>query len=92
LSDCGVGATFAEQIGAKAVSPPMRDRIYKEYPPGKAPERLQRLASKIRDANGPQAKAAKPSKGRFNVLPTIRRVGRSGKGATTTQGTAILIA
>jgi hypothetical protein len=53
LSDCRVGATFAEQIGAKAVSPPMRDRIYKEYPPGKAPERLQRLASKIRDANGP---------------------------------------
>jgi len=52
-SDRGVGATFVELIDAKAVSRPMRDRIYNEYPPGKAPERLQRFASKSRDADGP---------------------------------------
>ena len=39
-----------ELIDAKAVNLPMLDRMYKEYPPGKAPEQLQLLAGKIRDA------------------------------------------
>jgi NAD(P)H-dependent FMN reductase len=41
-----------ELIDAKAVDLPMLDRMYKEYPPGEAPERLQRLAGKIRAADG----------------------------------------
>jgi NAD(P)H-dependent FMN reductase len=41
-----------ELIDAKAVNLPMLDRMYKEYPPGKAPEQLQQLASKIREADG----------------------------------------
>ena len=41
-----------ELIDAKAVNLPMLDRMYKEYPPGGAPEQLQELASKIRDADG----------------------------------------
>src|ERR1700733_8471498 len=41
-----------ELIDAKAVNLPMLDRMYKEYPPGEAPEQLQRLAGKIRDADG----------------------------------------
>src|SRR3984885_10764237 len=41
-----------ELVGAKAVNLPMLDRMYKEYPPGEAPEQLQRLAGKIRDADG----------------------------------------
>ena len=41
-----------ELIDAKAVNLPMLDRMYKEYPVGSAPEQLQRLASKIRDADG----------------------------------------
>src|SRR6202451_3828383 len=41
-----------ELIDAKAVNLPMLDRMYKEYPPGGAPEQLQRLAGKIRDADG----------------------------------------
>jgi NAD(P)H-dependent FMN reductase len=41
-----------ELIDAKAVDLPMLDRMYKEYPPGKAPEQLQLLAGKIRDADG----------------------------------------
>src|ERR1700753_2562246 len=41
-----------ELIDAKAVNLPMLDRMYKEYPPGKAPEQLQQLAGKIRDADG----------------------------------------
>jgi NAD(P)H-dependent FMN reductase len=41
-----------ELIDAKAVNLPMLDRMHKEYPPGEAPEQLQRLASKIRDADG----------------------------------------
>jgi hypothetical protein len=70
LSDCRVGATFVELIDAKAVSRPMRDRIYKEYPPGKAPERLQRLAGKSRDADGPLGEGGEALKGRFRALPT----------------------
>src|ERR1700719_4582122 len=42
----------AELIDAKTVNLPMLDRMYKEYPPGEAPEQLQQLASKIRDADG----------------------------------------
>src|SRR6202041_828921 len=41
-----------ELIDAKAVNLPMLDRMYKEYSPGKAPEQLQQLAGKIRNADG----------------------------------------
>jgi NAD(P)H-dependent FMN reductase len=41
-----------ELIDAKAINLPMLDRMYKEYPSGKAPEPLERLAGKIRDADG----------------------------------------
>jgi NAD(P)H-dependent FMN reductase len=41
-----------ELIDAKVLNLPMLDRMYKEYPPGKAPEQLDRLAGKIRDADG----------------------------------------
>jgi NAD(P)H-dependent FMN reductase len=41
-----------ELIDAKAVNLPMLDRMYKEYRPGEAPERLAQLAGKIRDADG----------------------------------------
>src|SRR3954452_17899226 len=39
-------------IDAKAVDLPMLDRMYKEYPNGQAPERLENLAEKIRGADG----------------------------------------
>jgi len=41
-----------ELIDAKAVNLPMLDRMYKEYPPGEAPEQLKLLAAQIRDADG----------------------------------------
>ena len=41
-----------ELIDAKAINLPMLDRMYKEYPPGEAPDQLQGLASKIRAADG----------------------------------------
>ena len=41
-----------ELIDAKAINLPMLDRMYKEYPQGEAPEPLERLAGKIRDADG----------------------------------------
>src|SRR3954447_21187552 len=41
-----------ELIDAKAVDLPMLDRMYKEYPKGQAPERLETLAAKIRGAEG----------------------------------------
>src|SRR3569832_130578 len=41
-----------ELIDAKAVNLPMLDRMYKEYPKGEAPEVLEQLAQKIRDADG----------------------------------------
>ena len=41
-----------ELIDAKAINLPMLDRMYKEYPSGEAPEPLERLARKIRDADG----------------------------------------
>lgn len=42
----------AELIDAKAIGLPMLDRMYKEYPTGSAPEPLERLAGKIREADG----------------------------------------
>jgi NAD(P)H-dependent FMN reductase len=41
-----------ELIDAKAIGLPMLDRMYKEYPRGQAPDALERLAGKIRDADG----------------------------------------
>jgi len=41
-----------EFIDAKAVGLPIIDRMYKEYPTGSAPEALQTLAGKIRNADG----------------------------------------
>src|ERR1700730_2395297 len=41
-----------ELIDAKAVDLPMLDRMYKEYPKGQAPERLEKLAGQIRGADG----------------------------------------
>ncbi len=40
-----------ELIDAKALALPMLDRMYKEYPPGSAPEVLATLARKIRAAD-----------------------------------------
>ena len=45
--DCDV-----ELIDAKAVNLPMLDRMYKEYARGEAPQVLEQVASKIRDADG----------------------------------------
>jgi len=42
----------AELIDARHVGLPMLDRMYKEYPPGKAPEAMEALARKIRAADG----------------------------------------
>jgi NAD(P)H-dependent FMN reductase len=41
-----------ELIDAKAVDLPMLDRMYKEYPNGQAPARMEALAEKIRRADG----------------------------------------
>src|SRR3712207_1946063 len=41
-----------ELIDAREVGLPMLDRMYKEYPKGTAPEVLEELASKIRNADG----------------------------------------
>ena len=41
-----------ELIDAKAINLPMLDRMYKEYPKGEAPEALEQLAGKIRNADG----------------------------------------
>jgi NAD(P)H-dependent FMN reductase len=41
-----------ELIDAKAIDLPMLDRMYKEYPKGQVPERLEQLAEKIRNADG----------------------------------------
>jgi NAD(P)H-dependent FMN reductase len=41
-----------ELIDAKAVGLPMLDRMYKEYPKGKAPPALENLAGQIRGADG----------------------------------------
>src|SRR3954469_18058952 len=42
----------AEVIDAKAINLPILGRMYKEYRKGQAPEPLERLAGKIRDADG----------------------------------------
>lgn len=42
----------AELIDAKAIDLPMLDRMYKEYPKGQAPAALERLAHKIKAADG----------------------------------------
>lgn len=42
----------AELIDAKAVGLPILDRMYKEYPEGEAPEAMETLAGKIREADG----------------------------------------
>ena len=42
----------AELIDAKAINLPILDRMYKEYPKGEAPEALEKLARKIREADG----------------------------------------
>jgi NAD(P)H-dependent FMN reductase len=41
-----------ELIDAKAVDLPMLDRMYKEYAPGEAPPAMERLAQRIREADG----------------------------------------
>jgi len=41
-----------ELIDAKAIGLPMLDRMYKEYPEGKAPAGLEKLAGQIRGADG----------------------------------------
>jgi NAD(P)H-dependent FMN reductase len=41
-----------ELIDARAVGLPMLDRMYKEYPKGKAPPALENLAGQIRGADG----------------------------------------
>lgn len=41
-----------EMIDAQAIGLPMLDRMYKEYPAGDAPEAMETLAGKIRDADG----------------------------------------
>src|SRR3979490_1289848 len=41
-----------ELIDAKAIGLPMLDRMYKEYPKGQAPVALEKLAAKIRGADG----------------------------------------
>src|SRR3954467_1137747 len=41
-----------ELLDAKAIDLPMLDRMYKEHPKGEAPEALERLAGKVRGADG----------------------------------------
>ena len=41
-----------ELIDAKAINLPIIDRMYKEHPKGQAPVVLERLAEKIRGADG----------------------------------------
>ena len=41
-----------ELIDAKAIDLPMLDRMYKEYPKGSAPAKLEKLAGQIRSADG----------------------------------------
>lgn len=41
----------AQLIDAREIGLPMLDRMYKEYPPGKAPEAMENLAARIRSAD-----------------------------------------
>jgi len=50
--DTGATSVVLTWETAKAIGLPMLDRMYKEYPKGQAPEPLERLAGKIRDADG----------------------------------------
>ncbi|HUN96732.1 MAG TPA: NAD(P)H-dependent oxidoreductase [Bradyrhizobium sp.] len=52
VSGLRVRGEDAELIDAKAVGLPMLDRMYKEYPPGSAPQAMQVLGEKIRAADG----------------------------------------
>ncbi|HKD47886.1 MAG TPA: NAD(P)H-dependent oxidoreductase [Rhizomicrobium sp.] len=49
LRDRGVNA---ELVDARAVGLPILERMYKEFPKGQAPEAMERLAAKIRSADG----------------------------------------
>lgn len=49
LGERGATATL---IDAKAVGLPMLDRMYKEYPKGRAPAAMEKLAEQIRGADG----------------------------------------
>jgi NAD(P)H-dependent FMN reductase len=51
VSDFVARGAQAELIDARAIGLPMLDRMYKEYPPGTAPEALETLATKIRGAD-----------------------------------------
>lgn len=51
VSAFGERGAQAELIDAKAIGLPMLDRMYKEYPAGKAPPPLEELAGKIRTAD-----------------------------------------
>jgi NAD(P)H-dependent FMN reductase len=42
----------AELIDARAIGLPMLERMYKEHPPGTAPQALEALATKLRQADG----------------------------------------
>lgn len=42
----------AELIDAREIGLPFLSRMYKEYPPGTAPEAMEKLANKIRSAHG----------------------------------------
>ena len=42
---------YVEFVDAKAIGLPILDRMYKEYPKGQAPESLEGLARKIREAS-----------------------------------------
>lgn len=51
VAELGRRGHDAELIDAKAIGLPMLDRMYKEYAPGEAPDKLEALAGKIRDAD-----------------------------------------
>jgi NAD(P)H-dependent FMN reductase len=75
----GLGARGAdvELVDAKAIGLPMLDRMFKEYPPGGAPEALATLAAKIRAADAASSAAgATPSTALWHrhVGPTCRPV------------------
>lgn len=51
LRQLAARGSAVELIDAQALGLPMLDRMYKEYPKGEAPEVLEMLAGKIRDAD-----------------------------------------
>jgi NAD(P)H-dependent FMN reductase len=50
-SELRARGTVAELIDAKEVGLPILDRMYKEYPAGSAPQKMEELAGKIRAAD-----------------------------------------